>query len=364
MPNWREVNLAKIFVTGAGSAQSNGVINCLLTDKSEKLEIVGLGSDKYDLMLSPAHKKILMPHSTKDNYKEKLLKVLNEEKPDMIHFQHDKELFIASRFREEIEATGVKMLIPDNDTIDTCVHKYKSWKKFKDYGIKVPENIVINNKEDLKRAFKELGNKEGTIWLRSMSIGGGGKGALPTNDYETAVDWINNSEGWGDFVAAELLTPKTVTWLSVWYNGELIAAQGRIRAGWAHAALSPSGVTGVTRIGVTYSDKQVDKIAQDACRAVSKVPNGIYGVDMAYDETGVPNPTEINIGRFFTTVEFFAQAGLNLPVILKDLCLHNKKPVNAPLINPLSDGLLWLRAMDIAPLLTSEEKIKEELIIA
>ena len=77
--------MPKIIVTGAGSAQSNGVINCLLMDKSEELEIVGLGSDKYDLMLSPAHKKILMPHSTKDNYKEKLLKVLNEEKPDMIH---------------------------------------------------------------------------------------------------------------------------------------------------------------------------------------------------------------------------------------------------------------------------------------
>ena len=356
--------MVKIIVTGAGSAQSNGVINCLLMDKSEKVEILGLGSDKYDLMLSKAHKKILMPHSTKENYKEKLLQVLEKEKPDMIHFQHDKELFIASRFRDEIEKTGVKMLIPDNDTIDTCVHKYKSWKKFKAAGVKVPENIVINDKEDLKRAFKELGNKDGTIWLRSMSIGGGGKGALPTNDFETAVDWINNAEGWGDFVAAELLTPKTVTWLSVWKDGELIAAQGRTRAGWAHAALSPSGVTGVTRIGVTYSDSLVDKIGQDSCKAVSDVPNGIYGVDMAYDEKGIPNPTEINIGRFFTTVEFFAQAGLNLPVILKDLCVHNKKPANVPVLNPLKDGLLWIRGMDVAPLLTTEEKIAKELIIA
>ncbi len=141
--------MTKIFVTGAGSAQSNGVINCLLMDNSEPLEIVGLGSDQYDLMLSKAHRKILMPHSTKTEYKETLLKILRNEKPDMIHFQHDKELFIAMGFREEIENTGVKFLVPDNKTIDTCVHKYKSWKKFQEYGIKVPENMVINKKGSL-----------------------------------------------------------------------------------------------------------------------------------------------------------------------------------------------------------------------
>ena len=354
--------MAKIFVTGAGSAQSNGVINCLLMDHKSNDEIVGLGSDQYDLMLCKAQKKILLPHSTKSDYKEKLLKVLNTEKPDMIHFQHDKELFVASSFRDEISATGVKFLIPDNNTIDTCVHKYKSWKKFKDYGLKVPENIVINTKQDLKCAFKELGNVDGKIWLRSMSIGGGGKGALPTNDFDTAVDWINNSEGWGDFVAAELLTKKTVTWLSIWYKGELIVAQGRRRVGWAHSSLSPSGVTGVTKVGETYANSIVDEVGQKACKAVSQQPNGIFGVDMAYDKDGIPNPTEINIGRFFTTVEFFAQAGLNFPVILKNLCIFGKKPELSRKLNPLPDGLLWLRAMDVAPLLTTREEIKRRLI--
>jgi phosphoserine aminotransferase len=41
--------------------------------------------------------------------------------------------------------------------------------------------------------------------------------------------WIEKHNGWGDFVAAELLTPDTVTWLSLWHEGELIVAQTRIR---------------------------------------------------------------------------------------------------------------------------------------
>ena len=350
----------KIVVMGAGSAQSNGVINCLRKDKEENY-IIGMGSDKYDLRLCKAHKKYLVPHSTKENYKEVLLEILKKEKPDMIHFQHDMELFIAMMFRKEIEDLGVKMLIPNNETIDTCVFKYKSWEKFKAAGLIVPNNLIINNESNLKNAFEKLGNEEGMIWLRSISIGGGGKGSLPTNDYETALDWINSNNGWGTFSAAEMLTKNTVTWLSIWYQGELIVCQGRKRKSWAHSALSPSGVTGVTKIGETISSAQVDEIAEKACKAVSNKPHGVYGVDLTYDKNGIPNPTEINIGRFFTTVQFFAEAGLNMPLILKNLCLYGKKPDLIRIKNPLKDGLLWIRAMDCDPVLTTEEEIDREL---
>jgi hypothetical protein len=352
----------KIIVTGAGSAQSNGVINSLLM-ASEGEEIIGVGCDPADLMMSKAHRRYLIPHSSALDYKAELLKVISEEQPDMIHFQHDVELSIAMRFRDEIEQAGVKMLIPDYETIDTCVHKDKSWAKFKAAGIKVPENLIINEPDDLKRAFAELANSEGKIWLRSMSVGGGGKGALPTSDFEEASMWIEKDCGWGLYLAAELLATETVTWLSIWRNGELIVAQTRRRKGWAHGALSRSGVTGITRIGETYSNSCVDEVAARAVKAVSAVPHGIYGVDMAYDQCGVPNPTEINISRFFTTIQFFSEAGLNMPKILKDLVLYDRSPALSRRINPLPDGLLWLRAMDCTPVLTTQEEIERSLIV-
>jgi carbamoyl-phosphate synthase large subunit len=355
--------MAKIVITGAGSAQSNGVINSLIM-ANDGDEIIGLGSDIFELVFCKAHKKYLVPHSAKPEYKKTLLKLLAAVKPDMIHFQHDYELFVALKFRNEIEDLGIRMLVPDCETIDTCVHKYKSWQKFKSAGIRVPENIVINNKEDLKRAYEQLADETGRIWLRSMSIGGGGKGSLPTNDFETACEWIANSDGWGDFIAAEMLTSDSITWLSIWYEGELVVAQTRKRKGWAHSALSPSGVTGVTKVGETCSDPLVDDIAMKSVLAVSRTPHGIYGVDMTYDKAGVPNPTEINISRFFTTIQFFSEAGLNMPKILKDLCLYNKFPKLPKKINPLQNGLLWLRAMDCEPRLTTMKAIEEEVIRA
>jgi hypothetical protein len=353
--------MPKIAITGAGSAQANGVVNCLLM-AGDGEEIIGLGSDPTDLMLNRAQKRYLVPHSRDPAYKRSLLEVLAIEKPDMLHFQHDLELWTALGFKEEIEATGTRMLVPDYTSVDTCVHKYKSWLRFKQAGLRVPENVVINDRVDLKRAFQALGDGEGRIWLRSMSIGGGGKGALSTGDYEEAARWIDRCAGWGDFVAAERLTDNTVTWLSIWVDGRLVVAQSRRRLAWAHSALSPSGVTGVTKVGETYSDPTVDDIAQKAVRAVSAVPNGIYGVDMTYDASAMPNPTEINIGRFFTTVEFFAQAGLNMPKILKDIVLYARLPTLAKTMNPLPNGLLWLRSMDSPPLLTTQEEIDRTLI--
>lgn len=340
----------KILIAGAGGAPSEGVINSLLASKKQET-IIGMGSEVTDLILSNASEKFYIPYANTPEYKQQLLEILHSEKPNLIHFQNDLEIFYASSFRDEILATGTKIFMPEHDVIDTCVHKYKTYLKCKEAGIKVPTNMLISNEVDLKEAFSKLGDEKGNIWLRASSIGGGGKGALPTNDYLFAKGWIDRYNGWGDFVAAEMLTPDTVTWLSIWHEGELVVAQTRIRKGWTHGNRTVSGVTGVTKVGQTYSDSVVDRISMETVKAVSDKPHGIFGVDMAYDKNGIPNPTEINISRFFTTVLFFTEAGLNLPEIFKDIVLYNEFPVLNKKINPLPDGLLWLRGMDVKPLL-------------
>lgn len=352
--------MKKILIAGAGGAPSEGVINSLL-QSDDRETIIGMGSEPTDVMLSNAEKKYYIPYSNTPEYLEKLLAILETEKPDLVHFQNDLEIFYASKYRTEIEQTGTKLFMPSHEVIDTCVHKYKSYLKFREAGITVPKNIVIHNETDLANAFKELGDDTGTIWLRASSIGGGGKGALPTNNFEFARLWINRFDGWGDFVAAEMLTPDTVTWLSIWHEGELVVAQTRIRKGWTHGNRTLSGVTGVTKVGQTFSDEAVDEIAIKTIKSVTDKPHGIFGVDMAYDKNGIPNPTEINISRFFTTVLFFTEAGLNMPVIFKDIALYNKFPVLEKRINPLPDGLLWLRGMDTRPRLVKETNFQKEI---
>lgn len=351
----------KILIGGAGGAPSEGVIRSLLLSKKHE-EIIGMGSVPSDLIMSHASKKYVVPYANDPLYKDYLMKVLKAEHPDLIHFQNDLEIWYASKMRDDIQEAGAKIFMPDHYVIDTCVSKWKSWVAFRNAGITVPVNIFINDENDLKRAFSELGDEEGRIWLRAESIGGGGMGSIPTNDYEMARAWINRRNGWGSFIAAQMLTSNTITWLSIWYEGELIVAQTRKRTGWIHGNRSASGVTGVTKVGTTCSDDRVTEIAEKTVRAVDKKPHGIFGVDMTYDKQGIPNPTEINISRFFTTIFFFTKAGLNMPVIFKDLGIYGEKPVLEKKVNPLPNNLLWLRGMDTEPMLMTREEIDRGLI--
>ena len=115
----------------------------------------------------------------------------------------------------------------------------------------------------------------------------------------------------------------------------------------------------MTGVGETCSGELVDSISERAIRAIDPRPHGIFSVDMAFDEEGIPNPTEINIGRFFTTHLFFSKAGLNLPDIYCELCLSGKKPTLERRVNPLRDGLLWIRGMDTEPALVHREQLEQ-----
>lgn len=352
--------MSKILVAGAGGAPSEGVINSIIRGRKNEV-VIGMGSEPTDLVLSAASKKYYVPYANDSAYKKRLLHILETEKPDLVHFQNDLEIYHASLFRDEITATGTKIFMPEHEVIDTCVHKYKSYLAFKAANVPVPVNSIIHDEDDLRAAFANLGDENGKIWLRNSSIGGGGKGAIPTADFGMAKAWIEHHRGWGDFVAAGMLTPETVTWLSIWHEGELVVAQSRKRRGWTHGNRSISGVTGVTKVGVTCENDEVTRIAIEAIKAVTAKPHGIFGVDMAYDKRGVPNPTEINISRFFTTVLFFTAAGLNMPEIFKDIALYGEFPQLKKKINPLPNGLLWLRGMDVEPRLMTQDAITQEI---
>jgi len=113
---------------------------------------------------------------------------------------------------------------------------------------------------------------------------------------------------------------------------------------------------------MTCDDEVVNDVSIRAIKAVSEKPHGIFGVDMAYDKSGYPNPTEINISRFFTTVRFFTEAGLNLPEIFKSVALKQPLPAIDKPVNPLPAGLMWMRGMDTEPRLLTSQQMEEQII--
>jgi len=346
--------MAKIYIGGAGGAPSNNFIRSL-RESSRSDFLVGASCVPSDLFLADVDEKHVVPAALNQDYPGSILALLGKVRPDFLHVQNDHEVRAISRLRERITELGIRLYLPALNTVENCVDKAKSYAIWQAAGLRVPKTILLRDEQDLRRAFDELGEK---IWIRAIE-GGGGRGALPTDNFEFSRIWIDRFDGWGTFVASQLLTDRTVTWLSIWFEGELVVAQGRRRRCWSFGNRTLSGVTGITGVGETVSDSLVDQVAQDAIGTMDKRPHGIFAVDMTYDQEGVPNPTEINIGRFFTTHYFFTKAGLNMPEIYCDIALDGKFPILERKINPLPPGLLWIRGMDVNPVLTTAAELEK-----
>lgn len=350
--------MKRILVTGAGGSPSANFIRSLRA-ADEEYYIVGTDADKYYLQRAEVDAKYLAPLANDPKYIDFLNYIIEKENIEFVHAQNDVEVGFLSENREKLNA---KTFFPAKETVKILQDKFESFKLWEKADIKVPKTKLIEGRDtDLAALLEEMG---GSMWIRAIS-GAGGRGSLPVYDVKSAKNWLDFQEkngSWtGNFTASELLEPETVTWMSLWKDGELVVAQGRKRLYWELAKISPSGVTGATGTGLTYSDAELDDIARRAVLAVDDKPDGLFGVDMAYDKNGVPNPTEINIGRFFTTHEFFTQAGLNMPELFVKLGYGETVPKIDNNTNPLPDGLVWIRGMDFRPVL-SNMKIVEESV--
>jgi carbamoyl-phosphate synthase large subunit len=345
--------MARIHVGGAGGAPSNNFIRSL-RESHRRDYLIGATALASDLLLADVDERHVVPLASDPRYPEAILGLLARTRPEFLHVQHDSEVLAVSRLRDQVQALGVRLYLPSPDTVEACVDKFRSYEVWMRSGVPVPETILVRSPEDLDDAFQRFGPR---VWVRATR-GGGGRGALPADGPDLARLWIDRFRGWGAFTAAECLTGRSVTWLSIWYEGELVVAQGRRRRRWNFGDRTLSGVTGITGVGETCSDPVVDDVAQQAILAIDPRPHGLFGVDMTYDQAGRPNVTEINIGRFFTTVYFFTRAGLNMPAIYCDIAVDRRQPALPRTINPLPPGLVWIRGMDVEPVLATADELE------
>jgi hypothetical protein len=344
----------RILVTGAGGTPTTNFVRSL-RESPEKFHLIGADCNKYYLQRAETDERYLVPEADSPDYLEILCGLISETGAELVHCQPDQEIAVISRHRDLL---GAKTFLPDPATVALCQDKFASFLRWNAAGLTVPKTMLIANREDLERAFTELGS---TLWLRAVVSPGGGKGSLRATDLRMASAWLDFCAGWGSFTAAECLERETVTWTGLYKAGDLVVAQGRERLYWEFGNRSASGVTGLTGTGVTVSDPSLDELGAQAVTAIDPRPNGIFAVDFTYDRAGVPNPTEINIGRFFTTHLFFTRAGLNLPYLFVKLAFGEPFPAPVRRLNPLPPGLAWVRGMDFLPVLTDVETIERSV---
>jgi len=344
--------MKRVLITGAGGSPAVNFTRSL-RKAPEDYYLIGVDADEYSIVRAEVDERHLVPRASDPDYIPVLKDIITETSVDVVHTQHSQEIPTISEHRDEL---GAKTFLPSRESIKICDDKLLSFKCWEKAGLTVPRTMLLESEKDIDTAFKELGPR---IWLRAI-VGSGGAGATPATNAEWAKVWVSLHNGWGKFTAAEVLRPDSVIWQSIWKDGELVVAQGRRRIYWEMGRKFLSGVSGITGAGILVSDSKVDDIAQRTVLAIDECPNGVWGVDLTYDEHGTPNPTEINAGRFFTTHQFFTEAGLNMPYIYVKLALGERPPHLPQRINPLTPDQVWVRGVDFLPILTTLARINKK----
>lgn len=339
--------MKRILLTGAGGSAAYNFCDALKLQYKD-LYIVGTDIKPYHLELMDINKKYLVPPVNDPEYITVINKIIEKEEIEFLHPQPDIEVAFWAKNSDKIKT---KIFLPTSVEVELCHDKMEFNKVLKSKKVAVPEAFHVLNKSSLKVGISLLLANRPKVWIRAIR-GAGSRASLPVDSFYQADAWIDywkhfRGLSYPDFMVSEFLPGHEFAWQSLWWKGELVTAQARERIEYIFGNLTPSGQTSSPSVAKTVNRDDINEIGISAVRAVSSKPNGVYCVDMKEGTDGTPKVTEINIGRFFTTSNFFAYAGYNMPAMYLELGLTNKLKHKPKQLNALSDNLFWVRMIDM-----------------
>ena len=345
--------MTRILITGAGGSAAYNFLDAL-KQSGASYYVIGSDMKPYHLELIDVAQRYLVPGVNDPSYLETMNRLIEKEKIDFVHPQPDVEVAFLAQNSAKLNA---KVFLPEAEVVELCHDKMSFNKRLQERGVPVPEARHITSKASLKAALKDLTQIQPKVWLRAIR-GAGSKASLPVSSLYQGDAWINywqTSRGldYSDFMASEFLPGHEFAWQSLWHQGKLVTSQARERIEYIFGSLTPSGQTSSPSVARTVNRADVNQAGEAAVRAVSGRPHGVFCVDMKEGADGQPKVTEINPGRFFTTSNFFAHAGLNMPAMYVDLGMGRE--VKSPAqYDPLPENLYWVRMIDMGFKLVKE----------
>jgi len=341
--------MKNILVMGAGGTAGINFIECLV--KAGRYNIVGCDINDWHLeILKGKFKEVktyVSPNCLDVTYNQFINDLIVKENIDFVHAQPDMEVEVLGKSREQIKATT---FLPSDRMISRCRDKYitnRMLSAMTPLAYLVDESLIHFQILSIQ---EEAGNEK--VWLRAVR-GAGSRAALPVTSAEQALNWIKYWKETkrleaNDFMLSEFLPGKEYAFQSVWKDGELITSMARERVEYLMGNLFPSGQSSSPSVAVTVHNDAVNETATTAIRLLDSDANGVFCIDMKEDVEGRPHVTEVNAGRFFTTSNFFAHFGANMPDTYIQLGL-GEEVTGLEQYNALQKDLVWVRGVDVIP---------------
>jgi len=340
--------MKRILITGCGGPLGVNITRSL-KKAPEPLYLIGTEAKAFHTHLSLTDQTHLIPPAKDlEAYLSALSNLIKTERIDMVFPTHPIEVQTLGQHLGQLPQ--VKVHIPPPQVLEVGNNKWLSYQSFARAGIPVPQTWLIHEAGDLKSVFEK--HTQRPIWVRGAGFPGHGVGvaSLPCKKLEHALAWVDYHQGFGKMLASEFLPGANLTWCGLFDQGRLVASQARERLEYIIPHVSPSGITGAPAVTRTIARQDVQEIGEAAVRALMPQAHGAFFTDMTENAEGKPCVTEVNPGRYGTTVHFYTEAGLNFPYLLVQAAF-GELPEGRTWINPIAPDVYWIRTIDCGPVL-------------
>jgi biotin carboxylase len=347
--------MRRIVVTGAGgSAAANFVHSLRLAP--EPFHVVGTDTSKFHLELAPVDSRYLLPPADDPAYLDELNAVVDAERVELVHPQPEREVLALARDHERVKAAT---FLPSAETVALCQDKAAFAERTNGARLPTPRFARPDSEDALQEATASILEGRERAWVRAVR-GAGARASLPVSSPEQAAGWVRYwAETRGlevtDFMVSEFLPGREFAFQSVWRDGVLVTSAARERLEYVFGHLMPSGQSSSPSVARTVHRADVNKLASAAVLAADPRATGVFCVDLKEDEGGRPLITEINAGRFFTTSNFLAEAGANMPYEYVRLACGEDVD-GLPAYDAVEEGLYWVRMIDMGYKLVREDE--------
>lgn len=294
----------RVLVLGAAGSAADNYVKCI----RDAHYVLGADVNEALLPLSCADETVVMETLPADgaDHASEIGEVVRKFGIDVIHAAPDQETLFLAQHRRSL---GARTFVPTTKVVERCQDKLVCAEAL---GELAPRSWGYTNLPAWENEFP--------VWMRVRN-GAGSLGAVLVEDLDMAAAWGEHWVGrfkYGDWMVSEYLPGPDRSWTAVYRDGELVARGMRERVQYMNAARSATGQTSTYQVGRLIHDDALDALCREAVARVDQMPHGWYYVDTKGHEDGTQRVTEINSGRPNTTVNQWAEAGMNLPLIALD----------------------------------------------
>ena len=361
--------MARVLVTGSGGLAGVNFVRALRAS-SREYYVVGTDYNKYHLLYPDVDARYLTPRHDDKAFLPRIAEIVKEEKIDFLHPQPTSEAYVITSGGRGIPC---RTFLPPARVMRIGQDKLLSERKLKASGVPVARTFAIKNKGDARAAFFELG---APVWVRARH-GAGGRLSLLCMDAVEARLWMDlwvkrGGDPYSEFILQEYLPGRNIAWDSIWKDGRLVTSYARERLEYPFKHVSPSGITGTPSVSRTIRDRRLNDVGQRAVKAIDPKPNGVYSVDVKESKDGRPCITEVDSGKFHSTMPLWGYIAVkylglpeyaNLADLYVRLGLGEELPEAPPRTDLLPEGYFLLRDMDVGAFLWREDDGSKQKVL-